>query len=116
MPGRFGNKSMHKTLVCIVIFLLSLAQFSSLSKGGGLNIYLFDIGVGSFAVFGLSSFLLQKKVRLPSYLGAFFVFFVIAVLSFISQSHIMLLHIYELSYKRYHLLREGFATYRGDKG
>ena len=53
---------MLKYLFYACITALSLGQFSAISKGGGLNIYIFDVIVGLFAVYGLIYFLVVKNV------------------------------------------------------
>ena len=71
----------------IALILLSLNQLVSVSKGGGLNIYLFDIGVGIFSLLGSFYFLAVKKsFKLPKYSLLFFIFLVIALSSLVLVS------------------------------
>ncbi len=59
----------------ISLLLLSLNQVVSVSKGGGLNIYLFDFGIGVFFLLGLFYFLLVKKsFKIPRYSFLFIIF------------------------------------------
>jgi len=66
----------------ITLILLSLNQFTSISKGGGLNIYLFDFGIAAFSLLGSVYFLMIKKsFKIPKYSVLFLIFTVIATVS-----------------------------------
>lgn len=71
----------------ITLLLLSLNQFTSLSKEGGFNIYGFDIGVGIFVVLGIMFFMLAKRsFRLPRYSYLFIIFVLLAFSSLVLAS------------------------------
>ena len=60
----------------ITLFLLSLNQLSVLSKSGGVSVYLFDISVILFSLFGTCYFLILKnsfKIPRYAYLYVFFI-------------------------------------------
>ena len=64
--------------------LLSLNQMVSVSKSGGLNIYLFDIGIGIFSLLGSFYFLAVKRsFKIPKYSVLFLIFLVIAISSLV---------------------------------
>jgi len=71
----------------ITVFLLSLNQLSVLSKSGGVNVYLFDIGVILFSVLGTLYFLIVKKsYKVPKYAFLFLMFLLPAVISLFISS------------------------------
>lgn len=75
---------LSKNLFIISLSLLMLGQFSSVFKNTGVNLYLFDIFVGLFALLGLMHFLLfKKKFFLPDSWIFFGSFILIALASFI---------------------------------
>jgi len=66
----------------ITVLLLSLNQFTSIYKSGETNIYLFDLSVAFFALFGLFYFLLAKKsFKLPKFSILFLLFSLSALVS-----------------------------------
>lgn len=79
---------MLKLSFYITLALLSLNQVVSVSKGGGFNLYLFDIAVGVYSILGLIYFLLVKKsLKIPRYFTLFFIFLILAKASLILASH-----------------------------
>ena len=76
---------MLKSLFTATLALLAIAQFGSLSKDGGLNIYLFDISVFAFSAYSLATFLYRKSMYVPKSFYAFFVFGLIGLLSLTLQ-------------------------------
>lgn len=71
----------------ITIFLLSLNQFTSVYKSGESNIYLFDIGMIFFSLYGLFYFLLFKKsFKLPKFSYLFLLFTISAFTSLLISS------------------------------
>jgi O-antigen ligase len=69
----------------IALVLLTLNQITSVSKGGGLNIYLFDAGMAIFTILGLIYFLLIKKsFKISKYSVLFLVFTLVAAASLVS--------------------------------
>jgi len=78
---------MMKVSFYLTLLLLSLNQFTSLSKESGFNIYGFDIGVGVFAILGIVFFMLVKRsFRLPRYSYIFIIFGLLALSSLILAS------------------------------
>jgi len=68
----------------ITLLLLTLNQLVSMSKSGGLNIYLFDIAVGAFSFFGLLYFLLvNRSFKVPKYSILFLIFCLLALASLV---------------------------------
>lgn len=66
----------------LTILLLSLNQFTSVYKSGESNIYLFDISMIFFSLYGLFYFLLAKKsFKLPKFSFLFIVFTLSALTS-----------------------------------
>jgi len=66
----------------ITVLFLSLNQFTSVYKSGETNIYLFDLSVAFFAVFGLFYFLLAKKsFKFPKFSLLFLLFSLSALIS-----------------------------------
>lgn len=76
---------MLKKLFYLVFALIVLAQFTALNKSSGLNIYLFDLAVVIFALYGVFSLLISKHFFIPNGYLYFILFVVIALLSLILQ-------------------------------
>jgi O-antigen ligase len=88
----------------ITLSLLTLNQFTSVSKGSGLNFYLFDVGVGLFVFVGFLYFLsVKKSLKIPKKSVLFLIFLIISALSLL-----LVLHNYsqeELAVSFFYLLR-----------
>ena len=70
-------------LYYLALFSLCLGQLVSIGKSDGVNLYLFDGAVGVFAIFGLSLYLLRKRVIIPKYLLILLPFTMIATISLV---------------------------------
>ena len=71
----------------ITLFLLSLNQLSVLSKSGGVSVYLFDISVILFSLFGTCYFLILKKsFKIPRYAYFYIIFLLPAGISLFLSS------------------------------
>lgn len=72
---------MHKLLFYLGLFALVLGQYASVSKTSGLNIYLFDIAVAVFSLYGLFTLTISKKLILPKVFITFYGFSLIGLVS-----------------------------------
>lgn len=76
-------------LFYLSVVTLSLGQFTAITKSGGLNIYIFDITVALYAIYGLLFFLLSKKLLINKNLVLFFLFAVVGVFSVVKPLFIL---------------------------
>jgi O-antigen ligase len=72
---------MLRVLFYLCVAALALGQFSSISKSGPANIYVFDLLVGIFALTGTSYFLIKRSFKIDLFHGFLFVFGLVAALS-----------------------------------
>lgn len=63
----FGKNPMHKALLFLCLFSLSLGQFSNVGKDSGANIYFFDIFIAIYGLYGLVSLLNSRNFTIPKY-------------------------------------------------
>ncbi len=75
---------MLKASYYLCLAALVLGQFSLLDKSGDTGLYIFDFLIMSFAVLGLVSFLLSKRLELSKNYLPFFIFVLIALVSLIA--------------------------------
>lgn len=85
------------------VFTLSLGQFSSIYKVGDSSVYLFDICLALFVVFGTAFFLIRKTFYIPKAFFFFFAFTFVALLSLLL--HFDFLVFSEFSVAAMYLLR-----------
>lgn len=76
---------MLKYLLYICVFTLSFGQLASIYKSGESSIYLFDIFVIIFVVYGVVYFLIHRKFEIPKYFYLFFVFSTVALISLLAK-------------------------------
>ncbi|HSX39223.1 MAG TPA: O-antigen ligase family protein [Candidatus Saccharimonadales bacterium] len=74
---------MLKQLFYFCLVLLCLAQFTSVYRSTGSNIYVFDFAVGLFALYGLVIQLNKSKYIIPTYLVGFVIFTFFAFITLI---------------------------------
>jgi O-antigen ligase len=115
---------MLKYLFYLSLLSLVLGQFTALFKSSGANLYLFDITVGIFVLYGIFVLLLSKKVDIPKYLIIYVLFCFLAGLSlfiqipflsseqlFVASSYLFRLIIYVLAgFVVYSMLRYELIT------
>jgi O-antigen ligase len=71
---------MPKLLLYLCILTLSLGQFSSISKGGGVSLYFFDASIACFVVYGLFYLLVHKKSFVIPLFSTPFILFTLSAL------------------------------------
>lgn len=77
-------------LYLLAIISLSLGQFARFFKSPEINIYLFDLAVGVFALFGFLYFLgVEKSLKIPKFLIGFVFFTFWALISLIPQGFLL---------------------------
>jgi hypothetical protein len=70
-----------KILFYFCLLFLSLGQLTLLSSSNGLNIYLSDVSVGGFALYGLLFFIRTRGLIIPNYIKFYLLFILVAILS-----------------------------------
>ncbi len=94
---------MLRLLFYFCVILLSLGQFSAVYKSGESNFYLFDIGIGIFAIFGLLYYLSRKNLFIPKPFLFFLAFTALAVVSLLVKFPV--LAPFELLVSGFYLMR-----------
>ncbi|EKE00209.1 MAG: O-antigen polymerase [uncultured bacterium] len=77
--------SLLNVLFYLCVFSLSLNQYSAIFKSGEVNVYLFDLLIAVFVVYGMLVFLIKKQLTFPKSYIFFIAFTVIAGLSLVSK-------------------------------